>query len=86
MVCENLLALSKGFFPIGYFLQKLSAYHYLVYYESTYFFFRAILRASEIKEKDSAANFFCYSFQMFNTMELVSDSTSLAYLGQCRGE
>lgn len=33
MVHKNLLELSKGFFPIGYFLQKLSAHHYLVYYK-----------------------------------------------------
>lgn len=83
---ENLLELSKGFFPIGYFLQKVSAYHYLVYYEGTYFFFRAILWASEIKEKHSALNFSLYNFQVFNTMELFSASTSSGYLGKCRWE
>lgn len=58
-----------SFFSIGYFLQKLSAYHYLVYYKSIYFFFRAILWVPEIRGKDTALNFFFYNFQMFNTQK-----------------
>lgn len=54
---------------MGYFLQKLSAYHYLVYYKSMYFFFRAISQVPEIRGKDTAQNFSFYNVQMLNTQK-----------------
>ena len=92
MVHKTVVELSKGFFPIEYFLQKLSAYHYLVYYKSIHFIFWAILWAPEIWGKETALNSSFHNFEMFNTQELFSASTSLAQNGmeffssECRME